>query len=84
MEVYSEQVTQGGSIPIAQVENKYRDYALDYQYTDALAQIFRQNFQTILYTTNARNQGSIESGIISGVLSQIDGAPQSSCEGKQQ
>lgn len=63
-EVYSEQVIQRGSILIVQVENKYGDYSLDYQYTDALAQVFRHDFQCIIDTTNAGNQGAIESDTI--------------------
>lgn len=76
-ELNSSQVTQGGPVLMVQVENEYGNYAHDHTYTAALAAILRANFQTVLYTTNAGTRGPIDGGTIPGVLSEIDGFPQS-------
>lgn len=44
------QVTQGGPLLMVQVENEYGSYGADHNYTQALRDILRANFEVPLYT----------------------------------
>lgn len=44
------QVTEGGPLLMVQVENEYGSYGTDHNYTQALRDILRANFDVPLYT----------------------------------
>lgn len=83
-EVASAQVTRGGPIIMVQVENEYGNYGGNHAYTAALAVIFKENFQVALYTTNGGWASAVQGGTITGVLSAIDGSPQSGFQARNQ
>lgn len=66
-------VNNGGPILMVQVENEYGSFDNDHDYTDALAEIFKDNFDAVLYTNDGPNQDMLEGGHIPGILAQIDG-----------
>jgi hypothetical protein len=70
-------VHQGGPILMVQVENEYGQYGSDHSYTSALKDLLSANFDSILYTNDAGNQGSVVNGQVPGTLTEIDGDPRS-------
>lgn len=76
-------ISRDGPLLMVQVENEYGQYASDHSYTAALATIFKANFDQLLYTNDAGNQGSIVNGQVPGVLAEIDGAVKSGFEARQ-
>ncbi|KAJ2981434.1 hypothetical protein NQ176_g2026 [Zarea fungicola] len=67
------QVTQGGPILMAQLENEYGSFGTDKVYLAALAKILRDNFDVFLYTNDGGGQSYLEGGQLHGVLAVIDG-----------
>lgn len=66
-------VNNGGPILMVQVENEYGSFDNDHDYTNALADIFRENFDAVLYTNDGGTKEMLEGGHIPGVLAAIDG-----------
>ncbi|KAI1344158.1 putative beta-calactosidase [Xylariaceae sp. FL0016] len=81
-ELSSLQVTNGGPILMVQVENEYGSYGSDHDYTQALADSLRSNFQVPLYTTDSGNPTNVANGKIPGVLAEIDGQAVSGFEAR--
>lgn len=69
-------VNNGGPILMVQVENEYGSFDNDHDYTNALAEIFKENFNAVLYTNDGPNQSMLEGGHIPGILAEIDGVAQ--------
>jgi hypothetical protein len=69
------QVTHGGPILMAQVENEYGNFGHNHAYTTLLRDVFREHFDIVLYTTDAGNEGAQIGGHIPGVLAEVDGNP---------
>ncbi|GAM43980.1 hypothetical protein TCE0_060f19230 [Talaromyces pinophilus] len=83
-ELHNQQTTQGGPILMVQVENEYGNYGSDHSYTQAIGNIFKQNWQVPLYTNDGGNQGALSGGQIPGILSEIDGNPQGGFSARNQ
>ena len=66
-------VNNGGPILMIQVENEYGSFDNDHDYTNALADIFRENFDAVLYTNDGGTKEMLEGGHIPGILAAIDG-----------
>ncbi|KAI9663704.1 MAG: hypothetical protein M1821_007194 [Bathelium mastoideum] len=71
------QVTRGGPILMIQVENEYGSFGDDHNYTSALKDILRANFDTVLYTNDGGVDWTLEGGQVHTVLAEIDGDPSS-------
>lgn len=71
------QVTRGGPILMVQVENEYGSFGEDHNYTTALRDILRENFETVLYTNDGGVDWTLEGGQVHTVLAEIDGDPSS-------
>ena len=71
------QITQGGPILMIQVENEYGSFGADHNYTSALRDILRANFDSILYTNDGGVDFTLEGGEVHTVLAEIDGDPSS-------
>ncbi|EGX89953.1 beta-calactosidase, putative [Cordyceps militaris CM01] len=71
------QITQGGPILMAQLENEYGSFGTDKTYLAALAAMLRENFDVFLYTNDGGGQSYLEGGQLHGVLAVIDGDSQS-------
>lgn len=69
------QVSQGGPILMVQVENEYGSFGNDHNYTSALRDILRANFDSVLYTNDGTEDWTLEGGSVPGVLAEIDGDP---------
>ncbi|KAI0469729.1 putative beta-calactosidase [Xylariaceae sp. FL0804] len=76
------QVTQGGPILMAQVENEYGSYGDDHEYMQALADSLRKNFDIPLYTTDSGEASNLANAQTIGVLSEIDGQSVSGFEAR--
>lgn len=77
------QVTEGGPILMAQVENEYGSFGNDHSYTSKLADIMREAFDVTLYT-NDGGSSAVAAGQIHGVLAEIDGPPMVGFEARNQ
>lgn len=71
------QITKGGPILMAQLENEYGSFGKDKQYLAAMAAMLRDNFEVFLYTNDGGGQSYLEGGQLHGVLAVIDGDSQS-------
>lgn len=71
------QITRGGPILMVQVENEYGSFGKDHNYTTALRDILRENFETVLYTNDGGVDWTLEGGQVHTVLAEIDGDPTS-------
>ncbi|KAI2470916.1 glycoside hydrolase family 35 protein [Annulohypoxylon bovei var. microspora] len=71
------QVTRGGPLIMVQVENEYGSYGVDHNYTLALRDILKQNFEVPLYTNDGGVDWTLAGGEVPGVLAEIDGDPRS-------
>lgn len=69
------QVTQGGPLLMVQVENEYGSYDSNHNYTSALRDILRVNFDVPLYTNDGTEDWTLYGGSVPGVLAEIDGGP---------
>ncbi|SPO06069.1 uncharacterized protein DNG_08758 [Cephalotrichum gorgonifer] len=63
----------GGPILMVQVENEYGSWGSDHSYTGALADIFRDTYDAILYTNDGGQERMLKGGHIPGILAEIDG-----------
>lgn len=66
-------VNNGGPILMVQVENEYGSFDNNHDYTNRLADIFREHFDAILYTNDGGTKEMLEGGHVPGVLAAIDG-----------
>ncbi|KAI1462721.1 glycoside hydrolase family 35 protein [Annulohypoxylon moriforme] len=71
------QVTHGGPLVMVQVENEYGSYGTDHNYTQALRDILKENFEVPLYTNDGGVDWTLAGGEVPGVLAEIDGDPRS-------
>ncbi|KAJ4385448.1 hypothetical protein N0V93_009876 [Gnomoniopsis smithogilvyi] len=71
------QVTEGGPLLMVQVENEYGSYGTDHNYTQALRDILRDNFDVPLYTNDGTVNWTLAGGEVPGVLAETDGDPES-------
>ncbi|KAI9685469.1 MAG: hypothetical protein M1820_010799 [Bogoriella megaspora] len=73
------QITRGGPILMIQVENEYGSYGDDHNYTTALRDLLRANFDRdiVLYTNDGGVDWTLEGGEVRGALAEIDGDPSS-------
>ncbi|KAF2237557.1 glycoside hydrolase family 35 protein [Viridothelium virens] len=71
------QITRGGPILMIQVENEYGSFGAEHNYTSALRDILRANFETVLYTNDGGVDWTLEGGQVHTVLAEIDGDPTS-------
>jgi hypothetical protein len=69
------QVTEGGPLLMVQVENEYGSYDSNHNYTSALRDILRDNFDIPLYTNDGTEDWTLYGGSVPGVLAEIDGGP---------
>ena len=69
------QVTRGGPILLAQVENEYGQFENDHAYTAALSHIIAKHFNVLQYTNDGGTEQSLVNGHIHGVLGEVDGNP---------
>ncbi|KAK3109500.1 hypothetical protein LTR53_017189 [Teratosphaeriaceae sp. CCFEE 6253] len=73
------QVTEGGPIVLAQVENEYGNYAAgdaaNHDYTKALSDIISQHFSVLQYTNDAGSKAALDGGHVPGALAEVDGDP---------
>ncbi|PCG98823.1 Glycoside hydrolase, family 35 [Penicillium occitanis (nom. inval.)] len=69
------QVSQGGPILLAQVENEYGQYGSDHAYTAALSALIAKHFNLLQYTNDGGSQTQFPNGPVHGVLAEIDGDP---------
>jgi hypothetical protein len=67
------QVSRGGPILMVQVENEYGSYGDDHNYTAAMRDILRANFEVPLYTNDGGVDWTLEGGAIPHVLAEVDG-----------
>ncbi|KKY19511.1 hypothetical protein UCRPC4_g04494 [Phaeomoniella chlamydospora] len=67
------QVSRGGPILMVQVENEYGSFGENHNYTAALRDILRENFEVPLYTNDGGVDWTLEGGEIPGVLAEVDG-----------
>ena len=77
------QVTHGGPILMIQVENEYGSFGAEHNYTSALRDILRANFDTVLYTNDGGVEFTLEGGEVHTVLAEIDGDPASGFESRK-
>lgn len=78
------QITNGGPILMIQVENEYGSYGDDHNYTAALRDILRANFEGMtLYTNDGGVNWTLEGGEVPTVLAEIDGDPSSGFKARQ-
>lgn len=72
------QVNRGGPILMVQVENEYGSFAAEHNYTAALRDLLRANFEGMtLYTNDGGVDWTLEGGEVHTVLAEIDGDPSS-------
>ncbi|KAK4552563.1 hypothetical protein LTR86_010207 [Recurvomyces mirabilis] len=70
------QVTKGGPILMAQVENEYGSFSNDHDYTAALSAIIAKHFDIVQYTNDGgADPPNIVNGAVPGILGEIDGDP---------
>lgn len=69
------QVSQGGPILMIQVENEYGSFGNDHNYTSAVRDILRENFDSVLYTNDGTEDWTLAGGSVPGVLAEIDSDP---------
>ncbi|POR39776.1 Beta-galactosidase [Tolypocladium paradoxum] len=69
------QVTNGGPILMAQLENEYGSFGKDKTYLQAMADMLRHNFNIFLYTNDGGGKSYLEGGQLHGVLAETDGDP---------
>lgn len=67
------QVSRGGPLLMVQVENEYGSFDENHNYTAALRDILRANFEVPLYTNDGGVDWTLEGGQIPGVLAEVDG-----------
>lgn len=68
------QITRGGPILMVQVENEYGSYGEDHDYTSAVRDIIRKNFDVTLYTNDGGGADwTLIGGQVPGVLAAVDG-----------
>ncbi|KAF2159769.1 glycoside hydrolase family 35 protein [Zasmidium cellare ATCC 36951] len=82
-EIKQQQITEGGPILMAQVENEYGSFADSHSYTSKLADIMREAFDLVLFT-NDGGSSAVAAGQIHGVLAEIDGPPEVGFEARAQ
>ncbi|KAF3766743.1 family 35 glycoside hydrolase [Cryphonectria parasitica EP155] len=72
------QVTQGGPLLMVQVENEFGSYNdSDHEYTQALRDVLRENFDVPLYTNDGGTNWTLAGGEVPGALAETDGDPSS-------
>lgn len=77
-------VTNGGPILMIQVENEYGSFGDDHNYTAALRDILRANFEGMtLYTNDGGVDWTLEGGEVPTVLAEIDGDPSSGFQARE-
>lgn len=76
------QVTEGGPILMAQVENEYGSFGDDHKYTAKLADIMRETFNMVLYTSDG-GSSAVAAGQVHNVLAEIDGPPMVGFEARE-
>lgn len=69
------QVSHGGPILMAQLENEYGSFGSDKTYLKALATILKDNFDVFLYTNDGGGESYLAGGQLQGVLAEVDGDP---------
>lgn len=74
-QIFKYQVSQGGPILLAQVENEYGQYGSDHAYTAALSALIAKHFNLLQYTNDGGSQTQFPNGPVHGVLAEIDGDP---------
>lgn len=77
-------ITNGGPIIMAQVENEYGSYGADHNYTQALADMFKEAFGITLYTNDGGVENDIVGGQLPGILAETDGDPKSGFAARDQ
>jgi hypothetical protein len=70
------QITQGGPILMAQLENEYGSFGTDHTYIAKMRDLMKSYFDVFLYTNDGGAGHYLLGGQISGVLAEIDGEPQ--------
>ncbi|KAI0146921.1 glycoside hydrolase family 35 protein [Xylariaceae sp. FL1272] len=76
-EVRELQVSRGGPLLMVQVENEYGSFGEDHNYTAALRDILKEEFEVPLYTNDGTVEWTLSGGSVPGVLAEIDGDPRS-------
>lgn len=70
------QVNNGGPLLMVQVENEYGSFGDNHNYTSALRDILRTNFEGMtLYTNDGGVDWTLKGGEVPNVLAEIDGDP---------
>ncbi|KAF2265554.1 putative beta-calactosidase, partial [Lojkania enalia] len=67
--------SRGGPILMIQVENEYGSFGSDHNYTSAIRDVLRRNFDLALYTNDGGEEWTLKGGSVPGVLAEIDGDP---------
>ncbi|KAF2095337.1 putative beta-calactosidase [Rhizodiscina lignyota] len=78
------QITRGGPILMIQVENEYGSFGDEHNYTSALRDMLRENFEGMtLYTNDGGVDWTLEGGEVHTVLAEIDGDPTSGFKSRE-
>ena len=78
------QVTHGGPILMAQLENEYGSFGADKAYLTALRGILQDELDVVLYTNDGGSEADLAGGQLHGVLAETDGSARSGFAARDQ